>query len=459
MVGESGGSAARKAAELRADGKRSAGAWAAGAEGERRVAEALTQLPSDWLVLHDRLLMPGLAESNLDHLLVGPAGVILIDAKNWAGQIGEWDDSVFQHKWRSDGKRVHRPVDREFAGVAGMATEVARRINHRVFAVICLAGRSADQFGEPRLVKNVWVVPVNRLVEWLNARPPVEIEDCDRLGVLVRTEFPSTTTDAELLLAMGRDLKAHQVQLGRDSLRRVMAPRFRVAPTAPPGRTGKATVPRRRRRSSRLRPLIGLLPIVLLLVGLQTGIVSSILQAAIVKGTDASGSTTQSVGSTGGAGAVAPPATAAKPALLSCSSLDVSRLKYVKNRKLVAREQVGGCQWSLVSGKGSSQKSIKVLRIKEDTGRFGLSPLIKRSRDNKTPEIYRGYSASGRNMWVWVAAGVRIKGTGKTVKATRHTEVSVEYQALGLTRKQGESLALSISRTVSTIPKKAASSS
>src|SRR6478609_5595155 len=157
MVGEPGGSAEGKAAELRADGKRSAGAWAAGAEGERRVAEALTQLPPEWLVLHDRLLMPGLAESNLDHLLVGPAGVILIDAKNWAGQIGEWEDSVFQHQWRGNGQRVHRPVDREFAGVARMATEVARRINQRVFAVICLAGRNADQFGEPRLVKNVWV--------------------------------------------------------------------------------------------------------------------------------------------------------------------------------------------------------------------------------------------------------------------------------------------------------------
>ena len=135
MVGESAGSAERRAAQLRARGKRSAGAWAAGAEGERRVAEALTQLPSEWLVLHDRLLMPGLAESNLDHLLVGPAGFILVDAKNWTGQIGEWEGSVFQHKWGANGERAHRAVDREFAGLAGMATEVARRINHWVFAV------------------------------------------------------------------------------------------------------------------------------------------------------------------------------------------------------------------------------------------------------------------------------------------------------------------------------------
>ena len=389
MVGESGGSAERKATELRAGGKRSAGAWAAGAEGERRVAEALTQLPPEWLVLHDRLLMPGLAESNLDHLLVGPAGVILVDAKNWAGQIGEWEGSVFQHKSRADGGRVHRPVDREFAGVARMATEVARRVNHRVIAVICLAGRTADQFGDPRLVKNVWVVPVSRLVEWLNDRPLVATEHLDRLGVLVRTEFPSTTTDAGLLSAMGRDLKAHHVRLGRDSLRRVMAPRFRVVPTAPPGRPAQAKLPRRKRRRSRLRALIGLLTIVLLLVGLQSGVVPEILQEALVKGTDASASSTRSAGGAGGPGVVAPSIAAAKPALLSCSSLDVSRLKYVKGRKLVDKEEVGGCQWSMVSGKGSSQKTIKVLRIKEDTERFGLSPLIQRSRENKAPEIYR----------------------------------------------------------------------
>ena len=71
-MGESGGSAERKAAELRARGKSSAGAWAVGAEGERRVGQALTHLPPGWLVLHDRLLMPGLAESNIDHLVVGP---------------------------------------------------------------------------------------------------------------------------------------------------------------------------------------------------------------------------------------------------------------------------------------------------------------------------------------------------------------------------------------------------
>ena len=196
---------------------------------------------------------------------------------------------------------------------------------------------------------------------------------------------------------------------------------------------------------------MGLVGIVLLLVALQSGIAASILQAAIVQVTDASESTTSSVRSAGGTRIVAP-AAAAKPALLSCSSLDVSRLKYVKNRKLVPKEQLGGCHWSMASGEGSSRKTITVLRVKQDTEAYGLSPLVKRSRENKAPEVYHGYSIPGRTMWVWVAEGVPLKGASKTVKATRHTEVGLEYQALGLTHKQGKALALSISRTVSTLP-------
>ena len=145
-------------------------------------------------------------------------------------------------------------------------------------------------------------------------------------------------------LAMGRDLHARHVQLGRDSLRRVMAPRFTVPPTAPSRRTAQVRhLPRRRRRSSRLRPLMGLVGIVLLLVALQSGIAASVLRDAIVKVTDASGPTASSVRSAGGTRIVAPPtAAAAKPALLSCSSLDVSRLKYVKNRKTRAQGAAGG---------------------------------------------------------------------------------------------------------------------
>lgn len=68
-------------------------AWSVGAEGERRVADALGNIP-DIEVLHDRLVPKGGA-ANIDHIVVGPAGVFVIDAKNYSGElavrdVGRW---------------------------------------------------------------------------------------------------------------------------------------------------------------------------------------------------------------------------------------------------------------------------------------------------------------------------------------------------------------------------------
>lgn len=79
-----GGSADRKAEELAAAGDPSAAAWAAGAAGERRVADELAKLLEAWTVFHDRLLSPGLSPVNLDHVVVGPGGAFLIDARTGA---------------------------------------------------------------------------------------------------------------------------------------------------------------------------------------------------------------------------------------------------------------------------------------------------------------------------------------------------------------------------------------
>ena len=455
MVGESGGSAERRAAELRAQGKTSAGAWAAGAEGERRVADALTQLPEEWLVLHDRLLMPGLAESNLDHLLVGPAGVILVDAKNWAGQIGEWEGSVFQHKWGANGERAHRPVDREFAVVAGMATEVARRINHRVIAVICLAGRAADQFGEPRLVKNVWVVPLSGLVEWLTARPQVEPEHLDRLGVLVRTEFPSTTTDAGLLVAIGRDLAQQSpvrspVVAGRRARTHgpLPSPPSRSQPRRAP--SGRPSQRRSRRRQGLMRPFLGLVAAIALLIAVKNGALTAVTAeagSAVSQALASAIATADPAVATGAGGAGQEAATPTLPTLLSCRSLDPSDHKQLSRATLSPVDMLDGCYWTMPVKGGVAP--VKVLWIREDTKKFGLLPTFPQSADRRAPVVTKGWRNGRWTTHVWIAKGVPLKVGKNTVEAQRHTEVMLAHEALGLTEKQGRALALSITAAVS----------
>ena len=61
-------------------------AWRRGSAGERRTARLLGPLErSGWAVLHD-LAIPG-SRANIDHLVIGPGGVFVIDSKQYRGRL------------------------------------------------------------------------------------------------------------------------------------------------------------------------------------------------------------------------------------------------------------------------------------------------------------------------------------------------------------------------------------
>jgi hypothetical protein len=66
-------------------------AWRRGAAGERRTARVLAALERHgWAVLHD-LAVPG-SRANIDHLVIGPGGVFVIDSKQYRGRL-QFDQS------------------------------------------------------------------------------------------------------------------------------------------------------------------------------------------------------------------------------------------------------------------------------------------------------------------------------------------------------------------------------
>lgn len=69
--------------------------WRRGADGERMVGEMLkTELPDTYCVFND-VCFPG-RKANIDHLVVGPSGVFVLNTKNWRGMVG----------WSEDGKTL-----------------------------------------------------------------------------------------------------------------------------------------------------------------------------------------------------------------------------------------------------------------------------------------------------------------------------------------------------------------
>lgn len=59
--------------------------WERGARGERQIAAVLAELPNDCVVFHD-LQLPA-SKANVDHLVVAPHGVYVIDTKNFSHPV------------------------------------------------------------------------------------------------------------------------------------------------------------------------------------------------------------------------------------------------------------------------------------------------------------------------------------------------------------------------------------
>ena len=84
---------------------RKAEAYDRGALGEESTARSLAALPElDWRVFHD-VRWPGRRYANIDHVVVGPGGVFVVDSKAWSGEI-----AVAEGVLRQNGHRRERHV-------------------------------------------------------------------------------------------------------------------------------------------------------------------------------------------------------------------------------------------------------------------------------------------------------------------------------------------------------------
>jgi hypothetical protein len=75
--------------------------------GERLVTDLLRRLPDDYCLVNDVVL--GRSHGNVDHVLIGPCGVVVIETKRLAGRIRCWRDewSVNGHARGSISKQVN----------------------------------------------------------------------------------------------------------------------------------------------------------------------------------------------------------------------------------------------------------------------------------------------------------------------------------------------------------------
>jgi hypothetical protein len=149
--------------------------WQRGAHGERRTARQLRRLHHDGFVVFHDLAVPG-SPANVDHLVMGPTGVFVIDSKQWTGQVRQSLDGLAWHN--------HYRLDRTLETVRWEAEAIGRLLGTRTAALLCVHGAQVDGGGLD--THGVAIVPASRLRQALGQDRVLSDADVQLLAATAR---------------------------------------------------------------------------------------------------------------------------------------------------------------------------------------------------------------------------------------------------------------------------------
>jgi hypothetical protein len=153
--------------------------WQRGAHGERRTARLLDRLTRDGYVVFHDLVVPGNTRANMDHLVIGPTGVFVIDSKQWTGNVHQGADGLVRHN--------HYPLDRALETVGWEAETVGRLLGTRVAALLCVHG--AHVHGGGLYAQGVAIVPAHLLRSALGYNRMLSDADVELLATTAWTSL------------------------------------------------------------------------------------------------------------------------------------------------------------------------------------------------------------------------------------------------------------------------------
>ncbi|HJX47932.1 MAG TPA: nuclease-related domain-containing protein [Gaiellaceae bacterium] len=169
-------------------------AWKQGAAGEQALGAALDKLRDEGFgVLHDRRI-PG-TEANIDHLVVGPAGVFVIDAKRYTGKIERRDRGwILGRDWRlyvngRDQTKLVRAMPRQVEAVRSSLVPTPFADCH-IFAVLCFVDSQWGLIPSPFVLNDVHVTWPKMLYKLVRSEGSLQREQIAELERLLALALP-----------------------------------------------------------------------------------------------------------------------------------------------------------------------------------------------------------------------------------------------------------------------------
>jgi hypothetical protein len=157
-------------------------AWRRGAKGERHTARLLDRLGRDGYVSFHDLAMPH-SPANLDHLVLGPSGVFVIDSKQWTGHVHQSSDGLIWHN--------HYRLDRTLATIGWQAETLGRLLGVPVAPLVCVHGAHVQHGG--LRAQGVAIVPATLVRSALGHDQLLSDTDIERFAATARMRLRPAT--------------------------------------------------------------------------------------------------------------------------------------------------------------------------------------------------------------------------------------------------------------------------
>jgi hypothetical protein len=174
------------------DEPQSTRAWAKGARGEQKLAEAIAGLPAV-VALHDRRV-PG-TRGNIDHLVVAPAGLFVVDAKHYDGRLRIRDKGGLFHtdnRLYVGGRDCSRLADSmawQVKAVETLLTSV--EVTMPVTPVLCFIDVDWPLLFAPDSFRGVRLEDPKSLRKLIIATPALDAVAIDKLVRILAAGFPA----------------------------------------------------------------------------------------------------------------------------------------------------------------------------------------------------------------------------------------------------------------------------
>lgn len=188
--------------------RRTTEAWRIGAEGEEATAAALASLEPEWTLVHD-LEIPR-SKANVDHVAVGPGGVVVIETKNVAADV-----AIRGGRLRRGGRSADAwvaEVRREAAAVQATLDVVAPGVTAR--PVILVHGGVDSGWGRPQIDEIVVAGP-KTIRKWMNKlRATLSASQIEEIAAELRTGLRRPVAGAGRAAAAAAAVAAAAVPTG-----------------------------------------------------------------------------------------------------------------------------------------------------------------------------------------------------------------------------------------------------